>query len=335
MRLGTRIGVLLGGPTGARELSLGTGEAVYAALRERGHDAVRVFVDRDLDLALRAERVDVAFLALHGRYGEDGCVQGLLELFGIPYTGSGVLASALAMDKLKTKELFRLHNLPTPPYYVHRRGEGSALEQHGSFGYPAVVKPRAQSASLGVRRVEDADELEAAVEEALRFDDDALVERYIDGSELHVALLGGRVLGACEVGRERDGTFAPWNWAGRNSELFIPPRLTQERLRGVYTIAERAARAVESEGLVEVDVVLSERGNEYLLEVDTQPQLGPHSPLTRIAHAAGLDLGTLAEAMLDEAQLHAGRGGARRVRRENQDVDVAPAERRATPTEPH
>jgi D-alanine-D-alanine ligase len=117
-----RIGILMGGLSSERELSLRTGEAVHAALSERGHDAVKLFVDRELDLTLRQAPIDVAFVALHGRYGEDGCVQGLLELLGIPYTGSGVLASALAMDKLKTKELFRLHNLPTPPYYVHRRG---------------------------------------------------------------------------------------------------------------------------------------------------------------------------------------------------------------------
>jgi D-alanine-D-alanine ligase len=159
-------------------LSLRTGEAVHAALVERGYDAVPVFVDRDLDLVLRAERIDVAFLALHGRYGEDGCVQGLLELLGIPYTGSGVLASALAMDKLKAKELFRLHNLPTPPYYVHRRGEGA---QHGSFGFPCVVKPRAEGSSLGVHLVRDEDELEAAVDEALRFGGDVLVERFVRG----------------------------------------------------------------------------------------------------------------------------------------------------------
>src|SRR5215831_1704385 len=129
-----RIGVLCGGLSAERDVSLRTGAAICAALADRGYDAVRIYVDRDLDLALRQTRVDVAFIALHGRYGEDGCVQGLLELLGIPYTGSGVLSSALAMDKLKAKELFRLHNLPTPSYYVHRRGEGTVAEQQGSFG---------------------------------------------------------------------------------------------------------------------------------------------------------------------------------------------------------
>src|ERR1700758_5640977 len=113
-----KIGVLLGGLSAERDVSIRSGEAILTALADRGHDAVPVFVDRDIDLVLRQTRIDVAFLALHGRYGEDGCVQGMLEMLGIPYTGSDVLASALAMHKVKAKELFRLHNLPTPAYYT-------------------------------------------------------------------------------------------------------------------------------------------------------------------------------------------------------------------------
>jgi D-alanine-D-alanine ligase len=332
---GRRIGVLLGGLSSERELSLRSGEAVHAALVERGHDAVRVFVDRDLDLVLRAERIDVAFLALHGRYGEDGCVQGLLELMGIPYTGSGVLASALAMDKLKAKELFRLHNLPTPSYYVHRRGEGSAAEQHGSFGYPAVVKPRAEGSALGVRRVDDADELDAAIEDALRFDDDVLVERFVEGVELHVALVGDRPLGAAEVCAQ--GGIYDWAARAGASSVFIPPRLSPERLRGVYTFAQRAARALDCAGLVEVDVVVSERGNEHLLEVDTQPQLGPSGLLPKIARASGVELGALVEELLDEARLHAGgrADGQRRRRLDDAGTSVLGLERRAHTPETH
>src|SRR4051812_15736435 len=113
-----KIGVLLGGASSEREVSLKTGEAVLAALRDRGHDVVPIYVDRDVDVALRQEKIEVAFVALHGRWGEDGCVQGLLEMLGIPYTGSDVMSSALAMHKSKAKELFRLHNLPTPSYYT-------------------------------------------------------------------------------------------------------------------------------------------------------------------------------------------------------------------------
>src|SRR5690242_3205757 len=137
----TKIGVLMGGMSSEREVSLRSGEAVLNALRERGFRAEPIYVDRELDLVLRQTSIDVAFLALHGRYGEDGCVQGLLETMGIPYTGSDVLASALAMHKVKAKELFRLHNLPTPGYYVAAPDADDPIAMHGDFGYPCVVKP--------------------------------------------------------------------------------------------------------------------------------------------------------------------------------------------------
>ena len=146
-----RVGVLLGGLSAEREVSLRTGESVAAALEERGHEVVKILVDRGVDQVLRQTPIDVAWIALHGRWGEDGCIQGLLEMLGIPYTGSGVLASALAMDKLKAKELFRLHNVPTPPYYVvDAEGLSEIDEVHGSFGFPVVVKPRREGSSIGV-----------------------------------------------------------------------------------------------------------------------------------------------------------------------------------------
>ncbi|HXU63021.1 MAG TPA: D-alanine--D-alanine ligase, partial [Polyangia bacterium] len=175
-----KIGVLMGGLSAERDISIRSGEAVVAALTDRGYDAWPLFVDRDVDLVLRQARIDVAFVALHGRYGEDGCIQGVLELLGIPYTGSGVLASALAMNKVRAKEVFRLHNLPTAPGYVVQCDSGEdVLELHGSFGFPAIVKPAGEGSSLGIRVARDELELESAVEEALRFDDDVLVERFV------------------------------------------------------------------------------------------------------------------------------------------------------------
>src|SRR5258706_1833461 len=136
-----KIGVLLGGLSSERDVSLRTGEAVLAALRARGHDVVPIYVDRDVDVALRQESIEVAFVALHGRWGEDGCIQGLLESLGIPYTGSDVLSSALAMHKAKAKELFRLHNLPTPAYYTLTAADSIDVAGiHGDFGFPCVVK---------------------------------------------------------------------------------------------------------------------------------------------------------------------------------------------------
>jgi D-alanine-D-alanine ligase len=238
------------------------------------------------------------------------------------------------MDKLKAKELFRQHNLPTPPYYVHVRGEGAPGEQHGSFGFPSVVKPRAEGSSLGVRRVEEIDELESAVEEALRFDDHVLVERFVEGVEVHVALLGGRPLGAVEV--DRAGRM--FDYAARHQSampLYVPPRLSPERLRGALTLALRATRALECTGLCEVDLVVSERGNEQVLEVDTLPSLAAHSLAPKIAHAAGLSFEELVEAVLHEARLHTARrpSGTRRLRLDER--SWAGPDRRAQPTEPH
>jgi D-alanine-D-alanine ligase len=155
-----------------------------------------------------------------------------------------------------------------------------------------------------VRRVDDSDELEAALEEALRFGEHVLVERWIEGRELHVVVLGGRVLGSCELSHGDDV------YRGR-SDLYLPPRLSPERLRGVHALAERAVAALDAAGLVEVDLMVQERGNELLLELDTQPALAPASPAVRVAAAAGLDLGTLAEELLREAALHAPRRAGR------------------------
>src|SRR4051812_13465114 len=200
-----RVGVIMGGSSGEREVSLRSGVAVARALEARGHDVVRLALGEsfgvELGQTLELAQIDAAFLALHGRLGEDGCVQGLLELARIPYTGSSVLASALAMDKLKAKELFRLHNVPTPPYYAIDRSEDLAdlSAIHGSFGFPVIVKPRGEGSSLGVTKASSRDELRRAIDLAFEYDDTVIVERFVVGTEINVGILDGRVLGAIEI----------------------------------------------------------------------------------------------------------------------------------------
>jgi D-alanine-D-alanine ligase len=311
-----RIGVLMGGLSAERDVSLKSGEAVHAALVDRGYDAVPVFVDRDLDLALRQARVDAAFLALHGRYGEDGCVQGLLELMGIQYTGSDVLASALAMNKVKAKEIFRLHNLGTPAYYLLPRSQADAVaEEHGGFGYPAVVKPCGEGSSVGVTVVHDLAELEAAVEVAFRFDDQVLVERFVEGMEVSVAILNDRPLGAIEIKALGGGFFDyAHKYTPGKTEFAMPARLSPERYRGVLTQALAAHQALGCAGASRVDMMVSERGNELVLEVNTLPGLAPTSLLPRIAAHAGLAFEDLCEEILGAARLWA-HGRGRRDRR--------------------
>jgi D-alanine-D-alanine ligase len=308
-----KIGVLMGGLSSERDVSIQTGEAICAALVERGHNAVPIYVDRDLDLVLRQQHIDVAFLALHGRYGEDGCVQGLLEILGIPYTGSDVMASALAMHKVKAKELFRLHNLPTPAYYVlgaaDARDPAALVDEHGDFGFPCVVKPAREGSSVGVAVCEDAAAFVAAVERAACFDDEILVERYIAGQEVSVAVLGDRALGAVEIA-PKTGFYDYGNKYTRGAtDYFIPPRLSPERYRGVLTQALRAHLALGCGGATRVDLIVSESGNEYILEVNTTPGMTRTSLLPKIADAAGLTFDDLCLAILAGARLHAGRSG--------------------------
>ncbi|NMC70302.1 MAG: D-alanine--D-alanine ligase [Myxococcales bacterium] len=303
-----RVGVLLGGLSAGPALSPATGEACAEALERLGHDVVRIPVDGDLDRTLRQARLDVAFLTPHGRPGVGGCVQGLLELLRIPYTGSGVLASALATDRLKAKEIFRLHNIPTPPYYALGAAEATRCATlHGSFGFPAVVKPRREGAG-GVSIVHDAPELPVAVREALRHDDEVLVERCILGREISVGLLDGRVLGAIEVapaGERRDRRSKD---ALDRSDGHLPPRLSPTRCRCVLALAEKANRVLGCAGAARVDLLVTEGDNEYVLGVNPLPGLAPTSLLPRIAAGAGYDYDRLIEAILAGARLHAGTG---------------------------
>ncbi len=315
-----RIGVLLGGLGSEREISLQTGEAVAKALADRGHDVTRIYVDRDLDRVLRQNPIDVAFIALHGPYGEDGCVQGMLELMGIPYTGSGVLASALAMDKLKSKELFRLYNVPTPPYYLVDRDRTGELEEiHGSFGFPVFVKPRRAGSSVGAGKASDMGELRARVDDAAQFDRSVLVERFVGGREVTVGLLDGRALGALEIVAK--GSFYDYRskYQSGQSDYHFPARLSPTRYKGVLNIAERAAACLGVTGAARVDMLVTEGENEYVLEVNTLPGMTPTSLLPRFAAGAGHDFGGLCEAILERATL----GGSEAVAERAEDTPLA------------
>jgi D-alanine-D-alanine ligase len=303
-----RVGVVMGGASAEREVSLSSGQAVARALAAAGHDVVPVVLGTGSDAldTLSRARIDVAFLALHGRFGEDGCIQGVLEWLRIPYTGSSVAASALAMDKLKAKELFRLHNVPTPPYYTvdEKTGTADLEETHGSFGFPVIVKPRREGSSLGMSRADNLPELARAVSAAKVYDTSVLVERHIAGREVQVGILGDRVLGAIEV-VPRHGLYDyEAKYTPGLTDYHLPARLGAARYRGVLNLAERAAAALETEGAVRVDLIVTEGQNEYTLEVNTLPGLTPTSLLPKIAAAAGFDFTSLCEAILDRARLH-------------------------------
>lgn len=301
-----RVAVVMGGTSSERQVSLRSGSAVAEALEALGHEVVRVDLGTGAEAltALATTRMDVAFLALHGKNGEDGVVQGILEMLGVPYTGSGVMASALAMDKLKSKELFRLHNVPTPPYYeLTRAGVEGLAEAHGSFGYPVVVKPRREGSSVGVVKATNLAELSAAVETALQYDDSVLVERFVKAREISVGILDGRVLGAIEIAPRGEMYDLEAKYTPGMTEYFMPARLEATRTLGILNLAERAAQAVGVRGAARVDLLVTEGQNEYVLEVNTLPGMTPTSLLPKIASAAGYDFAGLCEAILASARL--------------------------------
>jgi len=298
----------MGGSSGEREISLRSGNAIADALEDRGYDVVRIDLqpEKDWSSLLRQAKIDVAFLSLHGSLGEDGCVQGICEVLAIPYSGSSVLSSALAMDKVKAKELFRQHNVPTPPYYVVSETDDltDIEEIHGCFGFPVVVKPRSEGSSLGMRKVNRAADLGDAIRNALQYDDVVLVERFIAAREINVGILNGRVLGAIEIAPKHGIYDYEAKYTPGMTDYHLPARLPPTRYLGVLNLAERAAAALGCSGACRVDLLVTEAENEYVLEVNTLPGMTETSLLPKIASGAGYSFSELCDAMLKSARLH-------------------------------
>jgi D-alanine-D-alanine ligase len=208
---------------------------------------------------------------------------------------------------VKSKELFRLHNVPTPPHYVVTRADLDDLEEtHGSFGFPVIVKPRAEGSSIGVSKASSMAELAQAIDLALEKGTHAIVERFVRAMEVHVGILDGRVLGAIEVVPKSGLYDYASKYTAGATDYICPPRLSGTRARGVMNLAERAARALGCTGACRVDVLVTEGENEYVLEVNTLPGMTPTSLMPKIAAAAGIDYATLCESILATAATHAG-----------------------------
>jgi len=309
------VGVLMGGRSAEREVSLRTGAAVLAALRRCGHQAVEIDAGRDLPQVLARRRVSVAFIALHGRGGEDGTVQGLLECLGIPYTGSGVLASALAMDKKQSKGIFRAHGLPTPDFEVLVRGVPGAwpLER---LEPPVVVKPVGEGSSVGMSVVRTRAAMAKALATALRYDPEALVEMFVPGRDLTVGVLGDQVLPVVEM-RPRGGFYDySAKYKKGETEYLVPAPLTARQAARTQELALAAHRTLGCRGASRVDFRLDERGRPLLLEVNTIPGMTETSLLPKSAAALGIGFDELVARILAAARLDvpprpAARGGRR------------------------
>lgn len=298
-----KIGVLMGGLSAEREVSLKSGAAVHEALLARGYDAVAIDVDRDIAQLLLREWVDVAFVSLHGRFGEDGTIQGLLEIMGIPYTGSGVLASALAMHKVFAKKIFQGSGLTIAPYRVLRRGDpldGLA----DAFGFPLVVKPSQEGSSVGVSIVRKPEQLKAAVELAFGYDREILVEQFVKGREIQVGILEERALGAIEIVPKREFYDFEAKYTPGMAEHICPAPLPPELYEKVLQAGEAAHLALGCAGYSRVDFLVTEQGECYVLEVNTLPGMTSLSLLPEIAQKeAGIGFEELVERILATAAL--------------------------------
>ena len=303
---GKKVAVLYGGRSSEREVSLNTGKGCAQGLRAKGYDAVLVDVDLDVAERLREARAEVAFIALHGRWGEDGCIQGLLEAMGIPYTGSGVLASALGMDKLFSKLLFRDQGLSVPEYRVFP-GERASLVTAADlpFGLPAVVKPGGEGSSVGVHIVKEPGALREACLDAASYKGDVHVERYVKGHEIQVAVLDDQSLGAIEVVPAREFYDYEAKYTAGTTQYFYPARLPASHLERVCRAAEVAHRALGCAGVTRTDFIVTEAGEPYILEVNTLPGMTATSLVPKIAAGNGISFADLCERLLEGASLKA------------------------------
>jgi len=300
-----RVAVALGGTSAEREVSLDSGRNVLEALRVRGVDAHPVDGIPALLDALRAGHYARVFNILHGRGGEDGMLQGALDALRVPYTGSGVLGSALAMDKVRTKQVWQAIGLATPRYVAWRPGHDLAAAI-ATVGYPAIVKPSHEGSSVGITRVFSADDLPAAIELATRYDGELLIEQLVEGDELTVGILDGAALPSIRIVPK--GAFYDYHakYVAEDTQ-YLCPGLDGDAEAGIRALALAAFDAAGCAGWGRVDVMRDRSGGNFLLEVNTTPGMTSHSLVPKAARATGLGFEDLCWRILETSFLREAR----------------------------
>jgi D-alanine-D-alanine ligase len=300
-----KVAVMFGGRSAEREVSLKSGSMVLAALKSKGVDA-HAFdpSQRPLD-DLAKERFERVFIALHGRYGEDGTLQGALELMGIPYTGSGVMASAVAMDKWRTKLLWRATGVSTPPSeLLHDGMDFPAVAQR--LGTPLMVKPANEGSSIGMSKVRRPEDLEAAYRLAAKHDSVVIAEQFIAGPEFTAAILGRTPLPLIRLETPRDFYDYEAKYLANDTRYIVPSGLPPEAERAIQDEALRAFDVLGCRGWARVDVMLDPSGRPYLLEINTAPGMTDHSLVPMAARHAGVTYEELCVRILELAAVGKG-----------------------------
>lgn len=297
-----KIAVLLGGTSAEREVSLNSGKAVLEALLNQGYDAHPIDPKEYNVANLKKDGFHRVFNILHGRGGEDGTMQGLLEQIGLPYTGCGVMASALTMDKMRTKMLWKAFGLPVADMEVVTRETFASLDPQAvvdKLGLPLMVKPSLEGSSVGLTKVKVVDELKSAVEYALKFDNTILIEEWLAGDELTVPVLDSQVLPAIRIVPE--GEFYDYNakYISDNTQYFCPAGLAPEREQELAILVKRAYDAVGCRGWSRIDVMCDAKGDFRLVEVNTNPGMTSHSLFPKSAASVGISFEQLVVKILE------------------------------------
>ena len=308
MRLFNKLGVLLGGSSGERSVSLLSGQRVSTSLRRQDYEVIDIDLVKDDWLTqLISEEVDAVFLALHGKGYEDGTIQAILSHFGLPYTGSGILASALGMNKIMSKQIFSTMQIPTPDYLkIHLEEDLKVQTQNAieQLGLPLVVKPASEGSSLGVSIIHEPDEIYHAIEKNRIFKDN-LFEKYVQGQEITVGLIGVgddlQALPILELIPKREFYDYQAKYTAGLTEFVIPARLSDEVSQVAKSIALRAHQALGCHGYSRVDMIVDQLGQPFVTEVNTLPGLTELSDLPAQAAASGISYDRLLSKILDSA----------------------------------
>ena len=292
-----KVAVLMGGLSAERDISLLTGKAVLSALLDKGIDAHAIDVDENVIEKITSGSYDRAFIALHGRGGEDGKIQGALEILGLPYTGSGVLGSALSMDKLRCKQLWQSLDLATPAWKVLVSNDD--LQSVEELTLPVMVKPSHEGSSIGMSKVHHVSELEAAWNDAIKYDDSVIAEEFIDGDEYTVAILSGKALPVIKLETDNDFYDFEAKYKSEQTRYLCPCGLSVDEEQQMKALALKAFNATGASGWGRVDLMRDKQGTAWLIEVNTVPGMTSHSLVPMAARSAGIDFQDLVSRIME------------------------------------